>query len=189
MDYKVKEPLKTENILYDIKHYCNREVYSASLITAVLVACMIGWCIVCFKNDVPFLKNVLELPVLLLILGLLIPSVIYLIRSISARINAPKKYSLETDKLVDIQKPFKPTRKYHLLFCFAKQGNFDSHSGSHYRIFGVDIGKFYPWSENHKMFIKGLERSSFVGEEFYIVKYRKKIINIYNKKIFELVDM
>ena len=189
MDYKVKEPLKTENILYDIKHYCNREVYSASLITAVLVTCMIGWCIVCFKNNVPFLKNVLELPVLLLILGLLIPSVIYLIRSISARINAPKKYSLETDKLVDIQKNYSPLRGHHMLFCFTQQGKFDSDSGTSGNIFGKYLGIYYPWSENYKMTLEGLEHSSFFGEEFYILKYRKKIINIYNKKIFELVDM
>lgn len=61
----------------------------------------------------------------------------------------------------------------------------------HFQSYGkhtVNPGKYYSVWENLKMDWDGIFDSTFIGDEFYLVIVKNKIVYVYNTKLFELQE-
>lgn len=182
MDYKVKEPLKTENVERDIKkHYIGMSI--AYIVLAVV------W-VVCFAF-VEFLFEIKSLSIDIvhkIFFVVAITAILYYLCrfgfSMYKCLSFKKKYRIEEDRLIDkgIRKSMRigsgVIRSSHVL-RFKKYGNF----------FGFATDKLYPWSENYSdIGYFNLFDKSYPGEDFYLATVGKRIIAIYNKKMFEYFE-
>ena len=48
--------------------------------------------------------------------------------------------------------------------------------------------EYYPYSREHCMLSDQLFKESIIGDEFYLLINGKTIINVFNTKMFQLVD-
>lgn len=73
---------------------------------------------------------------------------------------------------------------WSIYMCFKTYGNFKVKGG------GLRSGSldkdFYRWAKYNHMWYGGLNRTSVPGDEFYLVMYKKRILAVYNTKLFEL---
>ncbi len=93
----------------------------------------------------------------------------------------PYKCTIAVDTLSDIV--YRPSRyKPNNRFVFSEHGEY----GIRYKD-GFGYKEYYPWSKHHCMFADQLIMRSSKGDEFYLVLVGKKIVYVYNKKIFELI--
>ena len=72
---------------------------------------------------------------------------------------------------------------WSIYMCFKTYGNFKVKGGS---LRGSLNKDFYRWAKYNHMWYEGLNRTSVPGDEFYLAMYKKRILAVYNTKLFEL---
>ncbi len=193
MDYKVKQLLTKEFIEQDIK-----KVYRSKLVFSIISFCEIVILLIfvfaLLRASIPK-KDFIEIFILAFI------AFVIALRNLISRIREYTygKYTLVIDRLIgmgnkilDVRIPSANQIRYGIrhhhiprifnnAFCFTFATQKD--------VFKLDFEKtYYSWSEHYCMLGRSVENSSSIGDDFYLVLVGKKIVSIYNKKMFELVD-
>ena len=184
MENNKKEPLNREYIERDIKKYY------ISMSIAHIVCAVVAAISFIFVKLILEITNKLSNNIAIYNISAIIFAVIilyYLCRftfSICGYFSFKKKYRIQEDWLIDkgIRKSMRigsgVIRSSHVL-RFKKCGYF----------FGFATNKLYPWSENYSdVGYFELFDKSVPGEGFYLATVGKRIIAIYNKKMFELTE-
>ena len=73
------------------------------------------------------------------------------------------------------------------VFNFKTYGDFDTGLAKATPFFDSE-NSYYKWSRNFCMSYDGLVKSTFPGDEFYLIIINNKIRYVYNKKIFEFKE-
>ena len=192
MDYKIKQTLKEEFIEQDIKKELQNHLLWSIAIFPFFILCILAFVYFCINFGLN--KNT----IILLIIGAVIFS-IYLtliIREIINYAHRNERYTIITDRLVDtkyhshykrlslysyLRLPYRASGMTELGYCFAFSNK--------ERIFIINPQKtYYPWSKDYNMLGRLLINSSNIGEDFYLVLVNKRIVSVYNKKMFELSE-
>ena len=102
------------------------------------------------------------------------------------------KLQITTDKLVQItEKGSYPVSYFVHLFC---NGNIGHAPYIPYYLYFSEYGKFaiplqnYIWSETFACTDKGVYYTSKIGDEFYLAISGRKIVRVYNKRLFQLKE-
>ncbi len=137
----------------------------------------IGAVVFWFTCDIAKSKDLLLTAIFVLYIIVLLGVTAYLIYLIFQYSNKNIKYSIVCDNLTKIS--IKRAFGYGILgthcLCFSENGKFLL---EFHRI-------FYPWSDFYCMDSCNLKNRSNKGDKFYLVIKNKKILNVYNQKMFE----
>lgn len=170
-----KEILTKETIELDIKNVYTKNIRDFSILTIV------SW--IAFVIEILFFANaskntnIYDYVILIITAILSIGATLYLVFYIKDYLNP--KYTIQTDHFVKTGKKAIFGSVWGMpCLCFSKYGKF---------ILGF-YDKYYQWSENYPMSSYGIKNTSIPGEEFYLIIINNKIINVYNKKLFELKE-
>ena len=173
MEYKNKQTLKKEHIEQDIKKEFRYIIFMCIIFIPVFMACLYVAILAIRKRGFFFLTILLLVVTLIILFGF----VATLIISINAYVHRKEKYTIVIDRLVDARwiGSYKHRAFY---FFFAVQGKKQI----------VDTKTYYRWSECYNMIGDEVIRSSRIGEDFYLVLVNKRIVCVYNIKMFELSE-
>ncbi|MBE6799020.1 MAG: hypothetical protein E7525_04525 [Ruminococcaceae bacterium] len=175
MDYKYKEVVTRKNIETDIKRLYFKKILPMPLVIAGttylttdayrLLTEHSG-----FWNTLSYILTVIPL-------ALTIGMTIYLCYCYFAH---SKNFTIKEDELREITRnrygwPF--DHKIYTLYLRFTKGFFNV---------GWQLQQYYKWSENYRMDGRQLLNSSLVGDNFYLITVGKRILCVYNKKMFEL---
>ena len=181
MDYKIKETLKKEFIEQDIKRQLRTLIITYAISIPVLLVSL-------YLGIYAIQKNGFHISTLFFLIFACIITIVFtrkFIIEIDAYIHCKNKYIIVLDRLVNMGWETKyRTRNRRLradsyfYFYFAVQG----------KIQIIHTKTYYPWSVHYSMIGSSVINSSSFGEDFYLVLVNKKIVSVYNKKMFELSD-
>ena len=178
MDYKVKETVTRENIISDIRYTYFSNIKGYILATVFLMATSTAFMYFCSKSGFYNFGIILLVSFSLcslLTLGCAVYSIISYFLCI-------RNFKIVTDWLAEVtyrRYGINFQKRTSLFLRFAAHGYFAIGS---YRTKLI----YYRWSENYRMNCLELERSSRSDDNFFLVVFKNKIINIYNKKMFDL---
>lgn len=173
MEYKNKQTLKKEHIEQDIKKEFRYIIFMCIIFIPIFILLLYGGILAIQKRGFFFLTILLLVVTLIILFGFIAT----LIVSINAYVHRKEKYTIVIDRLVDARWITRHRNRYFYFF-FAVQG----------KIQIIHTKTYYPWSVHYSMIGSSVINSSSFGEDFYLVLVNKKIVSVYNKKMFELSD-
>ncbi|MBR6502175.1 MAG: hypothetical protein IKT42_01920 [Clostridia bacterium] len=181
-DENQKESITVDMIEKDIKTLCKYSIIYDLVILGIFMFLLLP-----IFQFIVISVVITTLIVLLFLFGLFVYGCDMLFH-LKLFVNMKKKnYNIETDTVVDKKNtageyyyPFKP--KVNALF-------FDTPNifyFSKYKKHRIPKGKSYSFSQSYCMNSDGIYRSTNIGDEFYLIVLNKKILQIYNKKFFDI---
>ena len=173
MEYKIKQTLKKEHIEQDIKREMRYDIISCIIFIPIFILLLYGGILAIQKLGFLIITTLSFVVTLILFIAI----IVILITSVNAYVRRKEKYTIVIDRLVDARWISRHRNRYFYFF-FAVQG----------KIQIIHTKTYYPWSKDYNMLGHSLINSSNIGEDFYLVLVNKKIVSVYNKKMFELSD-
>lgn len=181
MDYKRKEILTKDNIKKDIRNQCARNILQCSLLVITFIGMFVLLWYLCDLHKASSWDNNFLATFIIFYICFSLCIIVYWIYLICRYFQSFKTYSIVTDKFTGVYAGKFWLRRndgHAYPFHFAANGYFE-----------VYLNKiYYPWANYYKMYGTGVMQCSIPNEEFYVVVANKKIVSIYNKKMFELSD-
>lgn len=96
------------------------------------------------------------------------------------------EYSLDELELPEYRIPLLLNNDIICAVYFEKRYVVNKLCFSKYKWFEIPEGKLYRWSEKYKMEHWAVYRWAEIGDEFYVVTIKGKVVYVYNTKHFEL---
>ena len=175
-----KDIVTRENIQKDIKFWIRWIVYTFCIFLMSLVGPLYTFQTASSEK----LKEPVLLVIIIFLICMAVISLCGLIYCIYMHIKSQSDFIIVKDVFAAMatrNSDWAPTyRKY---MCFKMYGNFEVRGGS---LRGSLNKDFYRWSKYNHMWYEGLNKTSVPGDEFYLVMYKKRILAVYNTKLFEL---
>ena len=181
-EYKVQEKVTTKKIEHDLQkvHKRNIIMHLALFPFLAFIDGVYIWLILAFLEDG---KNI---PIFVMIAGaaglLLTAALIFdFVHSIYMLFSGYKKFYIAIDHFRGIKTVRRRRRRrtvidYYLMF--NKYGKVQFFPETEY----------YTWSENYRMWGKGIAQSVHIGDRFFLIMRGKKIVYFYNDRMFDLSE-
>lgn len=186
-DLFTKQRLTKDILVSELKRY-----YRRSLIPHLYVSvfCLAGdallWTI-CWP-----ITEIYVLLCLLIVTGVFMAAISDAAIALYRYFTSPRTYRIVTDELIEsgiARRRLPGSRQWdtYYAFCFAFYGEFrvDNCPYSGPQLFKKE---YYPYSREHCMLSDQLFKESIIGDEFYLLINGKTIINVFNTKMFQVVD-
>ena len=181
-----KEKLTLSNIEGDMKNLSIREIISVFVVSLLMILVILVLMVLDSATEGAISSDAFGVVVLTVLLFALFSLLVFiLIKSINRLISIKKKtYIIETDRLINSKSGTGQIVSSNFRTAFYKP--FRLYFSQKNRVFKIPEGINYKWSEKHHMYEYSVFNSSNVGDEFYLVIIKNKIICAYNKKLFEM---
>ncbi len=192
MEFKVQEKLTTKKIQYDLKKDHGLVAVFMCVLTVVMTALLI-FPITVISNDAPNEGASKYLMIGFLVIGFLLVLFLWILTVyiVYMGLVGYKKFKIGVDALVD----FEVMQDSGPFIWFRNITNKNEYADIYYLKF-ARFGRFkvysrawyYTWSENYKTHGHNMEDSFKVGDRVYVVLVGKRIMNVYNDKMFDLSE-